>query len=136
MNPAFMCTHPACGKYFNRHDNLLQHLKVHRQNSREEEGNPRPFLKLSPPSPSPSPEPEPSMDHDSGSSASESDSEARVASPAKSTFPIAPVSYDPYVPSTRFGVSCESFTTNMAVSSLRTELPSHSPPTSRVRDSL
>ncbi|KAJ8496995.1 hypothetical protein ONZ45_g12240 [Pleurotus djamor] len=26
----FKCTHPACDKYFNRHDNLLQHLKVHK----------------------------------------------------------------------------------------------------------
>jgi hypothetical protein len=29
--PAFKCTFPLCEKYFNRHDNLLQHLKVHRQ---------------------------------------------------------------------------------------------------------
>ncbi|KAF8970359.1 hypothetical protein BDZ97DRAFT_1652494 [Flammula alnicola] len=26
----FKCTFPLCQKYFNRHDNLLQHLKVHR----------------------------------------------------------------------------------------------------------
>jgi len=77
------------------------------------------------------------MDHDDAeSSASESDSELRAAARTKSTFHITPVSYDPYGPSARFGVSCESFTTNIAVSSLRTELPSHSPPTSRVRDSL
>lgn len=31
MHPAFKCTFPLCEKYFNRHDNLLQHLKVHRQ---------------------------------------------------------------------------------------------------------
>lgn len=28
---AFKCTFSRCEKYFNRHDNLLQHLKVHRQ---------------------------------------------------------------------------------------------------------
>jgi hypothetical protein len=27
---AFKCTFPLCQKFFNRHDNLLQHLKVHR----------------------------------------------------------------------------------------------------------
>ncbi|KZP28778.1 hypothetical protein FIBSPDRAFT_852024, partial [Athelia psychrophila] len=26
----FQCSHPACDKYFNRHDNLLQHQKVHK----------------------------------------------------------------------------------------------------------
>lgn len=29
--PAFKCTYPECDKNFNRHDNLLQHLKVHKQ---------------------------------------------------------------------------------------------------------
>lgn len=130
---AFKCTHPSCGKFFNRHDNLLQHLKVHKQNHREENGNPRPILKLSPPSPSPSPEPEPATDHEADSSASESEPEAPMATAqTKPTFPITPVSYNPYVSSTRFDVSCESYATNMAVSSLRTELAPHSPPTSRV----
>ncbi|KAF9259358.1 hypothetical protein L218DRAFT_908484 [Marasmius fiardii PR-910] len=27
----FKCTFPNCEKYFNRHDNLLQHIKVHKQ---------------------------------------------------------------------------------------------------------
>ena len=31
LDAAFKCTFPLCEKYFNRHDNLLQHLKVHRQ---------------------------------------------------------------------------------------------------------
>ncbi|EGN93773.1 hypothetical protein SERLA73DRAFT_63698, partial [Serpula lacrymans var. lacrymans S7.3] len=26
----FKCTHPMCDKRFNRHDNLLQHLRVHK----------------------------------------------------------------------------------------------------------
>ncbi|KAF7965247.1 hypothetical protein HWV62_44884, partial [Athelia sp. TMB] len=26
----FQCSHPACDKFFNRHDNLLQHQKVHK----------------------------------------------------------------------------------------------------------
>ncbi|KAJ3570760.1 hypothetical protein NP233_g4186 [Leucocoprinus birnbaumii] len=134
----FMCTHPSCGKYFNRHDNLLQHLKVHKQNSHEENGNPRPILKLSPPSPSPSPEPEPARNHEAESSESEAEAPSPMGPPLKLTFPVAPVSYDPYVLQARFEVPCEPYTsvTNMAVSSLRTELPPHSPPTSRVRDSL
>ncbi|KAJ7656951.1 hypothetical protein DFH06DRAFT_1132159 [Mycena polygramma] len=28
--PPFPCTFPSCHKFFNRHDNLLQHVKVHR----------------------------------------------------------------------------------------------------------
>ena len=27
----FKCTYPQCEKFFNRHDNLLQHLKVHKE---------------------------------------------------------------------------------------------------------
>ncbi|KXN85000.1 Zinc finger protein MSN4 [Leucoagaricus sp. SymC.cos] len=133
----FMCTHPSCGKFFNRHDNLLQHLKVHKQNCREESGNPRPILKLSPQSLSPSPELEPTINHEVEDSVSESEAEVPlVAAPLKLTFPVAPVSYDPYVLPPRFEPPCESYTTNMAVSSLRTELAPHSPPMSRVRDSL
>ena len=29
-SPAYECSHPSCDKFFNRHDNLLQHLKVHK----------------------------------------------------------------------------------------------------------
>ncbi|KAF5352356.1 hypothetical protein D9756_006186 [Leucocoprinus leucothites] len=132
----FMCTHPACGKFFNRHDNLLQHLKVHKQNNREENGNPLPILKLSPPSPSPSPEPEPAMDREADSSESEAEAPLPMGPPLKLTFPVVPVSYDSYMLPPRFEAPCESYSTNMAVSSLRTELPPHSPPISRVRDSL
>ncbi|KAL9716672.1 hypothetical protein Ac2012v2_001124 [Leucoagaricus gongylophorus] len=129
----FKCTHPSCGKFFNRHDNLLQHLKVHKENSREESDNLYPTLKLSPSSPSPSPELEPAMDHETDSS----ESEAEILPPSlKLTFPLKPISYDSWVLPARFEASCNSYITNMAVSSLRTELPPHSPPTSRVRDSL
>ncbi|KAF8906819.1 hypothetical protein CPB84DRAFT_1844284 [Gymnopilus junonius] len=34
----FKCTFPLCQKYFNRHDNLLQHLKVHRETAPQEAG--------------------------------------------------------------------------------------------------
>jgi hypothetical protein len=30
---AFKCSHPSCDKFFNRHDNLLQHQKVHKDYS-------------------------------------------------------------------------------------------------------
>jgi hypothetical protein len=139
---AFMCPHASCGKFFNRHDNLLQHLKVHKQNSREENGNPRPILKLSPPSPSPSPEPESAIDREADDSTSEPEAEPLpppqlIVGPLTLTFPVNPAPYDPYIlPPPRFDAPCESYTTNMAVSSLRTELAPHSPPTSRVRDSL
>ncbi|EKM84308.1 hypothetical protein AGABI1DRAFT_124630 [Agaricus bisporus var. burnettii JB137-S8] len=128
----FKCTYPSCGKFFNRHDNLLQHLKVHKQNSLEESNNPRPILNLSPPSPSPSPEPEPAMDHQLEESSA---SESEQVSPTIPIKPKYPVSYSPY---TRFDIPCESYnlTSMMAISSLRTELPSHSLPTSRIRDSF
>lgn len=133
ISVAFKCTHPSCGKFFNRHDNLLQHLKVHKENSREESDNLYPTLKLSPSSPSPSPELEPAMDHETESS----ESEAEILPPSlKLTFPLKPISYDSWVLPARFEASCNSYITNMAVSSLRTELSPHSPPTSRVRDSL
>ena len=31
--PAFKCSYPSCDKFFNRHDNLLQHQKVHKDYS-------------------------------------------------------------------------------------------------------
>ncbi|KAJ7511689.1 hypothetical protein B0H11DRAFT_1788988, partial [Mycena galericulata] len=34
----FPCTYPSCHKFFNRHDNLLQHVKVHR-NGDEDDGD-------------------------------------------------------------------------------------------------
>ena len=44
--PAFKCTFPLCEKYFNRHDNLLQHLKVHRQSNGSPDDSP-PAQKIS-----------------------------------------------------------------------------------------
>ena len=36
---AFKCTYPECEKLFNRHDNLLQHLKVHKEMKRTRESS-------------------------------------------------------------------------------------------------
>jgi len=44
--PAFKCTFPLCEKFFNRHDNLLQHLKVHRQSNANSDDSP-PVQKIS-----------------------------------------------------------------------------------------
>lgn len=36
---AFKCSHPSCDKFFNRHDNLLQHQKVHKDYSSPHNSN-------------------------------------------------------------------------------------------------
>lgn len=36
---AFKCAHPSCDKFFNRHDNLLQHQKVHKDYASPENSN-------------------------------------------------------------------------------------------------
>jgi len=128
---AFKCTHESCGKFFNRHDNLLQHLKVHNQNSED----PHPIIKLS--------ELYPSLlgstlveVHTTGSSESEAETPPPMNPPLKLTPSWTQISYDSYALSPHFEVPYESQIMNIAVSSLRTELPPHSPPTSRTRDSL
>jgi len=35
----FKCSHPSCDKFFNRHDNLLQHQKVHKDYSSPQNSN-------------------------------------------------------------------------------------------------
>ncbi|KAG6901976.1 hypothetical protein C0995_006075 [Termitomyces sp. Mi166 len=129
----FKCTYPSCNKHFNRHDNLLQHLKVHRDLATSEtstaddvdspvelrRNSPPPLFVEQPPSqlqPYYSP-------HDSY--------ETSVRQAQMST-----VYHQPPAPSFRsYGASYASisepvsFRTNMAVSSLRTEIP-QSPPRS------
>src|ERR1700675_4648323 len=98
---AFACSYPSCDKFFNRHDNLLQHLKVHKDFS-----PPPPEDTLQPPSPH--------------NLTSESETFSSPISNVNVMLPPAYTTFSSYhTPST-------GFTTNMAVSSLRTELP-HSP---------
>ncbi|KAJ6601015.1 hypothetical protein DFH09DRAFT_554527 [Mycena vulgaris] len=107
----FPCTFPSCNKFFNRHDNLLQHVKVHRNGDDDididADGSPAPDDSR-PASPS----------NDSF------DSARRIASlpihhhSTAITYPTlgAPMTYGSTTQSS-------SYATNMAVSSLRTELP-------------
>ncbi|KAJ7439937.1 hypothetical protein FB451DRAFT_142420 [Mycena latifolia] len=107
----FPCTFPSCHKFFNRHDNLLQHVKVHRNGEDDididAEGSPAPD------------------DSRPASPANDGFDGARIAAlslhhhSTAITYPTlgaAPVSYGPTTQSS-------SYATNMAVSSLRTELP-------------
>jgi len=121
--PAFKCSHPACYKFFNRHDNLLQHLKVHKDLPSFQplpEGGlssgPLQAIQKQPHSPS------------SRTNASFGSSPQQPST----TMRDPPSAYVAYSTNTFFGSSSEStgFATNMAVSSLRTEMP-HSPPLSR-----
>ena len=93
---AFACPYPACDKFFNRHDNLLQHLKVHKDY--------------------PSPHDQP----DAGTISSPVMMER--SPPTFIPRPAADTSSYYHTPS--------QYATNMAVSSLRTELPIPPPDTS------
>lgn len=118
---AFPCTFPHCEKHFNRHDNLLQHLKVHK------EPQERPTLQnlriVSPPylnevqqQPAESPMDEP-------------ESPEFSTSPRSNYREVLSSSYHTY--SAPYSTTeSTSLLTNMAVSSLRTVLP-HSPTESR-----
>jgi hypothetical protein len=94
----FKCSHPSCDKFFNRHDNLLQHLKVHKNLTDSQDKD------------------DPAQEMRSHTPESEPISTKPVivhnASPTYNAFPLYP------------GRSI--YTINMAVSSLRTEIP-HSP---------
>ncbi|KAJ7146522.1 hypothetical protein C8R44DRAFT_16195 [Mycena epipterygia] len=104
----FPCTFPSCHKFFNRHDNLLQHVKVHRNGDDDidAEGSPAP-------------------DDSRPTSPTNDDFESAEVAPlpilqrtTSITYPTlgAPMTYGPTTQSS-------SYATNMAVSSLRTELP-------------
>ncbi|KAJ7847556.1 hypothetical protein B0H13DRAFT_2091805 [Mycena leptocephala] len=108
----FPCTFPSCHKFFNRHDNLLQHVKVHRNSDDDidAEGSPAPDD-----SPPPSPV------------TNSFQVEMRAAAlplhqhqhSTAITYPTlgAPMTF------LRPTTQPSSYATNMAVSSLRTELP-------------
>ena len=116
---AFKCTH--CEKYFNRHDNLLQHLKIHRE---PHETPPLQSLRILSP---------------------QYMKEAQVCASPRAESPIegpaspAPTSLQRQTPSSYCAYSAPysipaeptSLITDMAVSSLRTVLP-HSPTESRM----
>jgi hypothetical protein len=99
---AFACSYPSCDKFFNRHDNLLQHLKVHKDFTPPPRDGP-----LQPPSPQ-------------HNIQSESDTFNSPLSTANTMLPPT------YTTSPAYHIPSTGFVTNIAVSSLRTELP-HSP---------
>lgn len=106
---AFPCTFPSCNKFFNRHDNLLQHVKVHRNgDDLDAEGSPAPEDSR-PGSPS----------NDGFGASAHAVGLAMQQQSTAITYPTpgAPMVY----PST----TQQSYAAkmNMAVSSLRTELP-------------
>ncbi|KAG5351276.1 hypothetical protein C0989_007099 [Termitomyces sp. Mn162] len=129
----FKCTYPSCNKHFNRHDNLLQHLKVHRDLATSETsvaddvGSP---IELRRNSPSPLfVEQSPSQlqpyypPHDSYEASAK---QARMPT----TYHQPPVhSFRSYAASFASISEPVSLRTNIAVSSLRTEIP-QSPPKS------
>ncbi|KAF8808191.1 hypothetical protein BYT27DRAFT_7098105 [Phlegmacium glaucopus] len=119
----FQCSHPQCEKYFNRHDNLLQHLKVHR------EPHERPTL----PSLSISPHRHLGEVQARASQRPESplDEPESPASPTSPRIPYRQITSSYHAYSAPYSVpETSSRITNMAVSSLRTVLP-HSPTENR-----
>lgn len=137
----FKCTFSQCEKMFNRHDNLLQHLKVHRE----------PVDQTNAPASSPPNDLESEGDMDpSHECESEDDDQPNVPDtsrnntllnlPSMNSSLRFPSPYRPkeslvyptvlYTSTTRYGgvpiIPSESsgFSTNMAISSMRTEIPS------------
>ncbi|KAJ7144762.1 hypothetical protein C8R43DRAFT_1013959 [Mycena crocata] len=110
----FPCTYPSCHKFFNRHDNLLQHVKVHRNGDGDDD--------MDDIDAEGSPAPEDSRPASPANDSSSFDSGTRIATlslhqhSTAITYPTlgAPMAYRP----------TSSYATNMAVSSLRTELSS------------
>ncbi|KIM36627.1 hypothetical protein M413DRAFT_20449 [Hebeloma cylindrosporum] len=142
----FKCTFSLCQKYFNRHDNLLQHLKVHK------DPTPKPSSSAEPPTSKADDSP-PRIFTASGTSHRRNDSYSSVEDPESpimmtssnaprtiyNAFPITTTStnssyhsYPSAPPVTTYSIAPDSIRliTNMAVSSLRTELP-QSPTDSR-----
>ncbi|KAK0465963.1 uncharacterized protein EV420DRAFT_1326386 [Desarmillaria tabescens] len=113
----FKCTYPACEKFFNRHDNLLQHLKVHTHNKRQV----------------PSDGSADSLLADSAQNHAEFANALAANNPSASSSLLAALqqqqAYTPSMVARSYGLPSEElFTkTNMAVSSVRTEMP-QSPP--------
>lgn len=125
---AFKCTYPQCEKFFNRHDNLLQHLKVHKETkaSRSQKANSN---ASEPGTPTPPSQPESQMRD--ASPPSEAPDSPNIPRP-RTIYDQQPNLYAGYVNAGPFESPAESmrFVTNMAVSSLRTEIP-QSPTESR-----
>lgn len=130
---AFKCTYAQCEKLFNRHDNLLQHLKVHRE--------PIKRIRQS------SLESSADTEHDD---AVQPASSSKGSTPAPVSLPVVPQTHHSYkptappirtiarlpLPTTVISYSSIAsyrtspltseplgFSTNMAVSSIRTEIP-------------
>ncbi|KAF9058015.1 hypothetical protein BJ165DRAFT_1521341 [Panaeolus papilionaceus] len=138
----FKCTYPLCEKFFNRHDNLLQHLKVHRgptasstpppTDSNTNKANPR-IIKPNQALQSDSPHsPAASASRPRERSFSPEEEHDEPESPAQPSVPRTIYNAFPassyrstFTQSVSYGSPTEpvSFMTNMAVSSLRTEIP-------------
>ncbi|KAJ3523428.1 hypothetical protein NMY22_g11447 [Coprinellus aureogranulatus] len=130
----FKCTFPSCGKFFNRHDNLLQHLKVHKDAKAPRSQKASPANASEPGTPPPSELP--SQLHEPESPTSEAPDSPVVSSRPRTIYDHQPNLYAGYVNTGPFESPTEPmhFVTNMAVSSLRTEIPqspteTHQPPT-------
>jgi hypothetical protein len=130
----FKCTFPNCEKLFNRHDNLLQHLKVHRE---PDQGIQR--LSFSPENESEN-ENEGRLSNDPDSSPCRASPPVAPPHPNLTYHPTNPVVYSTvspplpgtvfsysstqqYVGGTRLPPESPGFSTNMAISSVRTEIP-------------
>ncbi|KAG6849186.1 hypothetical protein H0H93_010604 [Arthromyces matolae] len=120
----FKCTYASCNKTFNRHDNLLQHLKVHRDlapsetSTADDIGSP---VELRKRSKSPlSVERSPSQLQPYYPPHNSSHKESKSSAQYQPT-----PSYRPYDTSGSYATLSEpvTFRTNMAVSSIRTEIP-------------
>ncbi|KAF6748381.1 hypothetical protein DFP72DRAFT_575157 [Ephemerocybe angulata] len=118
----FKCTYPQCGKFFNRHDNLLQHLKVHKETkaSRSQKAT----SNASEPGTPPPSRPPSQMREQPESPNSEGPDSPLVPRP-RTIYDHQPNLYAGYANTGPFESPAESmrFVTNMAVSSLRTEIP-------------
>src|ERR1700722_13801168 len=106
--PAFKCTYSGCEKHFNRHDNLLQHLKVHKVRMNNMNDGTSSFP----------------VEQADGSHIIYSGPQISSFHPhsARINMIVPPrFAYRDNSPET--GPGFNSFATNLAVSSLRTELP-------------
>ncbi|KAJ7236063.1 hypothetical protein B0H12DRAFT_131676 [Mycena haematopus] len=110
----FPCTFPSCHKFFNRHDNLLQHIKVHRNGDDDVDAEGSPAPEDSPP-PSPT-------THDSFSGNATSSRVATMVLQQQQQQSTA-IMYHTLTAPRMMSSQSSSYATNMAVSSLRTELP-------------
>jgi hypothetical protein len=117
-SPAFQCKHPGCSRYFNRHDNLLQHQKVHKDPSfvpaPDDEAQDVPPPTSSGPEFIP-PLPPPPLSTTSQHHVFRSDSSVIIPNVTYNAFPT-------YVN----GPMPHEYVTNVAISDMRTALPTSS----------